>query len=159
MKQDIRTINNLIKLKELDLILNEALEASEADWALFNEKINGVFWENKRLITDMHNSRPINYAIDDLFPTRLGHTITNKVQRFFYNDTIGPMKDNYFNEKIKFGSVLFLNNVGEISFPELDITIEAEPNKFIVYPATTEYVIRCNKKEIMYFITIFFTSN
>lgn len=159
MNPDIRIINNLIKLEKLNLILNEALEASESQWALFNEKINGIFWENKRLITDIDDSRSINYAIEDLFPVKLRHTITNKVQRFFYNDTLGPIKDNDFNEKIKFGSIFFLNNVGQISFPELNITIDAEPNKLIVYPAETEYIIKCNKKEIMYFITIFFTSN
>lgn len=158
MKHDIQQFDNFVSTQTLELLLEEALSATEYQWSLFNEEANGPFWANKRLITNEANAIELTNLTKNILGTNYTPTISNKVQRFFYGDVLGPLVDQNFNEHIKFGSILFLNDVGRIDFPDIDISIKAETNKFVLYPADMKYAITSDK-DVMYLITIFFTQN
>jgi hypothetical protein len=157
MSHGIQQFDNYISSSTLDLILSEALNATEEQWALFNEPVNGPFWDNKRLITNQANASELNKKNNAMFDGKYEATIPNKAQRFFFNDTLGPFMDVHFNKKIKHGSILFLNDVGYIEFPDMNIKIFAEKARAVFYPSNINYKIVCDNKDPMYFITVFFT--
>jgi hypothetical protein len=71
------------------------------------------------------------------------HSAINKIQRFFFQDQLGPIIDKEHVSDLKFGLVYFIseNEGSQVSFPNINTSIKAKENTLVIYNAEEEYLI------------------
>lgn len=150
-----------IDSEDLNIMLEICNNASEADWSKMNNLAEtGEFWLGKRMLIEDHVIPSWHEKIVSL-RTEIDFTNISeprKVQRFKSGESLGPLTDAKHVPELRHGSILFLNSQpgAEIVFPKLNYKVAAEANKFVVYPANQEYIIRGSEtSDYLYFSTVF----
>jgi hypothetical protein len=158
---EVTEFDGFLDQSDVDKLLSVAHNATEEQWNLFNETaLNGEFWDGKRLMIDQELTRELGGKLSDIFHGTYAVTASNKLQRFYKGQDLGPLADALHVPSIKYGAIFFLHDglEGEgIEFPQINKSITPKANKLVVYPAELEYVIPGPRSEsIKYFITVFF---
>lgn len=142
----------------LDDILYICTMSNSEAWSAMNEpEVNGEWWNNKRMMLAPELGVELKRLLLSLNLNINNLSATNKVQRLFQNEILGPITDKDHVPEMKYGSILFLNdNCGNISFPEWNLKFEARRNSLVIYPADVEYIISGPKTpNFMFFTTVF----
>jgi len=153
----VKVFDDYLASDSIQAILARAKGASEEEWALMNEpEVNGVFWNNKRMMIEETYTNLLFSKLMSEFEERHFLTATNKVQRFFEGDVLGPLIDSEHVPQIAYSCILFLNEGGPGIFVDGQ-AIEAKPGRLVLYSGDLEYKIEgYSNTEPKYFITIFF---
>jgi hypothetical protein len=154
----IEYIEKALTEATLNKVLNACHNADEKAWAAMNDpETNGTWWNDKRMMLPTELGTELGDTLLSLNLNISNLSATNKAQRLFRGDVLGPMIDQEHVPQLKYGSVLFLNNSsGSISFPEIGLMLEANTNNLIIYPANMTYVISGPAvDEPMLFSTVF----
>lgn len=153
----IKVVDEYLPSASIEAILARAKGASEEEWALMNEpEINGVFWDNKRMMIEQPYTSELVSKLISEFEEPYKLTAANKVQRFFEGDALGPLVDAEHVPQIAYSCILFLNGGGPgISVDSQEV--EAKPGRLVLYSGDLQYKIDgYSNPEPKYFITIFF---
>lgn len=158
---DLIEVDNFLDQEDLSALLDRAKKATEEEWNLFNEtSLNGPFWDGKRLMVEQHLGNNLGDKLSALFDNKYWITTPNKVQRFYQNDSLGPLIDAEHGALMAYGSILFLHDDIDddgIIFPQLNKNIKPKTNKLVVYSSDIQYIIPGPKNNAnKYFITVFF---
>jgi hypothetical protein len=159
---EIKEIDNFLPESDIEMLNSISLSITEEEWDLFNEEhLNGPFWNGKRRMIHPSITEYLSVKLSGLTDHSHSLTATNKIQRFYKDDRLGPLRDADFG-KIEYACILFLNDDyegGGIEFPDLGYTVKPSKNKLVLYKATNKYIINGPSNEaISYFITVFFDS-
>ena len=159
---EIEEIENFLPETDLEILDGISKSITEQEWNLFNEEhLNGPFWNGKRRMIHPSITEYLSYKLSGLTEHKHSLTATNKIQRFFKEDKLGPLRDADFG-KIEYACILFLNDDyegGGIEFPDMGYTVKPVKNKLVLYKATNSYIINGPSNDaISYFITVFFDS-
>jgi hypothetical protein len=157
---EVTEFENFLEHAEIEKLLAVAQSSTEEQWTVFNEpELNGQWWNGKRLMIDSNLTTNLSKGLSEVFDNQYMLTASNKLQRFFKGDVLGPLADGVHVPSIAYGCILFLQD-GEddgIVFPHLGRTVKAQANKLVVYPADFEYAIAGpTNADVRYFITVFF---
>ena len=118
----IKEFEDFSDINEVNKILELCKQAKPDQWSLMNEEhLNGPFWNDKRMMTDLDHVSVLTKNISSLLnQDGLNPTAFNKVQRFFKGDILGPLVDNLHVPSIVYGSIFFLqdDDYAGINFPD-----------------------------------------
>lgn len=157
---EVTEFEGFLDPKDIEKLLAVAQSSTEEQWNLFNEpELNGQFWNGKRFMIDSTLTTRLSKSLSEVFDNQYVITASNKLQRFFKGDVLGPLADGLHVPSIAYGCILFLQDGNDdgIVFPNLGKTIKAQANKLVVYPAEFEYAIPGpTSSDVRYFITVFF---
>ena len=157
----IQILENFISQDEIEELLKIAKTTTDSEWALFNqEDLNGKFWNGKRLMIDQSKTANLNSKLNSMWSSN-DFTATNKLQRFFNGENLGPLTDSE-HARIKRSIIIFLSShdeVAGIEFPKDGLIIPATKNFAVEYDAKIEYIIAAPTTESMYFITVFLNTD
>ena len=140
---EIKEIENFLPETDIEILDGISKSVTEQEWDIFNEEhLNGSFWNGKRRMIHPSITEYLSYKLSGLTEHKHSLTATNKIQRFFKEDKLGPLRDADFG-KIEYACIFFLNDDyegGEIYFPDYEISIKPEPGDLLCFPDQPRYV-------------------